>query len=98
MGSIQVSKSRKNPLVGAAVFWFTSTYTPTGAEVKYQLTVTGRWDDVFPPPESGDFAVMTAMAWKMETEGKGQHRNTACKGEGDEDSLEVALVVRNTNP
>ena len=98
LGSIQVSKSRKNPLAGAAVFWFNSTHTITGDEIKYQLTITGGWDGVFPPPEYGNIATMTATAWKMQTEGKGQHRRNACKGEVDDDSITVALVVTNTTP
>jgi len=40
---------------------------------------------------------MTATAWKMETEGKGKHKNlsTACKGMNDIDGLTVELVVEN---
>ena len=98
LGSIQVSKSRKNPDAAAAVFWFKSIYVPTQDEVKYQLTITGGWEGVFPPPEKDDYAIMTATAWKMQTEGKGQHRNTACKGESDNDSINVALVVTNITP
>jgi len=97
LGSIQVSKSRKNPLAGAAVFWFKSTHTITKEEIKYQLTITGGWEGVFPPPQYGNIATMTATAWKMQTEGKGQHRRNACKGEGG-GPITVVLLVTNTTP
>ena len=103
-GAIHISKARKDASAAAAVLWFNSAFNPngydgTGVEVKYMLTLTGGWDGDF-PPLPGDIATMTATAWKMETEGKGKHKNlaTACKGMNNGDNLTVELVVENITP
>lgn len=101
-GAIHIHKARKNASAAKAVFWFKSLFNPSGydsedgVEVKYMLTLTGGWEGDFPPLPDNT-ATMTATAWKMETEGKGKHKNlsTACKGSNDTDGLTVQLVVEN---
>ncbi len=63
-------------------------------DVKYQLILTDfddGWDDVFPPPLTGDTATMTATGWEMRTEGPGQFRQVACKGMGMETDVIIVL-------
>ena len=93
-GAIHISETKNG---GAkAVFWFRADNF-NGDTVKYVLTLTGGgWSgsDDFPPPIFNDIAEMDATAWKMETEGKGQHRHTSCKDTGDfTGSLGVELLV-----
>jgi hypothetical protein len=79
----------------SATFWFSSD--ETGSHIRYMLTLTDSigWIGIFPPPGKNDTATMIASGWKMETEGKGQHRNSACKGMGGDAYVE--LVVKRTD-
>jgi len=98
-GAILISKTKNGD--AKAVFWFRADNF-NGDTVKYVLTLTGGgWSgsDDFPPPIFNDIAEMDATAWKMETEGKGQHRHTSCKDTGNFGGpAGVMFTVKNITP
>ena len=94
-GAIHLVETRNGD--AQATFFF-SAKADDGADdfdVKYQLILTdfdGGWDGVFPPPELTDAATMTATGWEMQTAGKGQFRQVACKGMGMNAAVNIELT------
>jgi len=95
-GGIHLKESKSGD-VAKAIFWFKSRYNPngwddTGDEVQYKLTLTGDagWSGPFPPLGDADIS-MTVTHWDMATEGKGAHRDTSCKGMGNDAGLKLYL-------
>ena len=88
-GGIHLTQSKSGD-VAKAIFWFKSIFTPTLDEVQYKLTLTDEdgWSGPFPPLGADEIS-MTVDRWDMATEGKGAHRDTSCKGMGNNATLKL---------
>ena len=76
-------------------FYFVANGTDGSPDHKYVLQLFGTFDDPGNfPPALGSSIIMSAPAWLMSTEGRGQARKVTCTGDGDAGFAATVAVTR----
>jgi hypothetical protein len=87
--------SQENDGSALVDFYFVASGTDGSTDHKYVLHLLGTFDDPGNfPPITGTPIVMSAPAWMMTTEGKGQARKVTCTGDGDAGFVATVTVTR----
>ena len=95
LGAIHLVETRNGDAQATFFFGAKADDGDDDFDVKYQLILTdfdNGWEGVFPPFGIGDTATMIASGWEMQTAGKGQFREVACKGMGMNTDVEIVLT------